>query len=92
MKILDVVDKISDLYRKERERIRTMGNEADAICHELRIAQERDWADITVARRNELHSRLTNLEHQIELCTKRAEGISEVREMFLNIYGNDGDV
>lgn len=77
----EVIDMISTLYRGERSKLADMRNERMA----LQEAINTEWKYISVARRNDIHSRLDELCMQEEACRQRAEGMHDVREMFLEL-------
>ena len=76
---------ISTLYRGERSMLADMRNEQMALQEELQEAINTEWKYISVARRNDIHSRLDELCIQEEACRQRAEGMHDVREMFLEL-------
>lgn len=84
MKLNEVIDNISELYRAELKQIRNMHLQVMELQDELRKAGESDWKNISVARRNDIHSCLTDINHRIDIHTRRAEGIDAVRELFLD--------
>lgn len=88
MKLIDlneIIDKISVLYREEQATLTDMNNEMMRLRIELKEARDDEYKHITVARRNDIRSRLDELYMLTAACEQRAAGIHDVREMLLNM-------
>lgn len=80
-----VIDRISVLYREEQAQLIDMNNEMMRLRIELKEARDDDYKHITVARRNDIRSRLDELYMLTAACEQRAKGIHDVLEMLLNM-------
>lgn len=92
MTILELIDKVSEMYRKDRDQINNMRLEQLQISDEFRAASEKEWETMSVARRNELHNRDAYLSRKIDVLTYHCEGISDVREMLLDMFENGEEI
>lgn len=91
MKMLDVIDKVSEMYRAERDYVSALEKERVSVYRLLCEAEETYGENITVARYQHLKNRFCYLEKEIELKTLYCEGISCVREMLMDM-GFDAEV
>ena len=86
MKLTDIINEVSGLYREDLRKITEMRTELMTLQDELRKAVDDEWQHITVARRNEIHSRIDILDRNIEKTVRQSEGISDVRELLFTFY------
>lgn len=91
MKMLDVIDKVSEIYRAERDYVSALEKERVSVYRLLCEAEETHGENITVARYQHLKNRFCYLEKEIDLKTQHCEGISCVREMLMDM-GFDAEV
>lgn len=91
MKMLDVIDKVSEMYRAERDYVSDLEKERVNVYRKLCEAEETYGKHITVAEYQHLKSRFNDLEREIDLKTQHYEGISCVREMLMDM-GFDTEV
>lgn len=85
VQITALVEKISELYRKELDEIQQKKyGELFLIEKELREVDSSDGTNITLARYNRLIKHRDELRHEIELKEQFAEGIAYAREILLD--------
>lgn len=90
MELIDVIARVSVLYRREMAKKTDTKAKIDAINKEFRAAVEKNWETMSVARRNELDYQRRDLEHEAKEHALRAEGMYEVREMLMDLLESEG--
>lgn len=91
MKMSEVIDKVSELYRAERDDVYDLDKERTYVYRKICEANRTYGKQITVAEYRSLQNKLHHLESEIELKTQHYEGISCVREMLMDM-GFDTEV
>ena len=85
MELTEVIDKISKMYRAELSVKRDTAAAIDEINKEFQAAQENDWESMSYKRWMELNHERSTLEQDKRYYAIRAEAISDIREMFLEL-------
>ena len=85
MKIKEIIDKVSEMYRAERKEIKELDDELRLVCRVLNEANYNKGENITLAEYNNLSQRKIFLEKEIELKAEHCDGISCVREYLMNL-------
>ena len=85
MKMEEVVQKVSDLYREQRGIESDMRAELRKIETELYEAESKRLTNITAAKYNELRARCEPLKNAIKMKDQYCEGISTVRELLMDL-------
>ena len=85
MKMEELVQKISELYREQRGIASDMGDRLREVEDELYDANYEGGKNITVARYNELKRESEALKQAIKMKAQYCEGISIVREMLMDL-------
>ena len=91
MKMEEIIDKVSELYREERKRSMRMRAELIDIENRLRRALYDKGRNISLCEYDELIKRKTELEKEYEAAIIFADGIFEAREVLMNL-GFDTEV
>ncbi len=90
MELIEVINKISTMYRAELKKKGDIALALAKINEEFTIAQENDWETMTHARYLELDRERDRLEQDKRYHAMRAVAMSDVREMFLELL--DGEM
>jgi hypothetical protein len=85
MKMREVIDGVSKLYRTERQEIDILRKELESIQNTITNAYQSDWKNISVAEYNQLKERYEAITHMINLKERYADGISCVREYLMDL-------
>ena len=85
MKMEEVVQKVSELYREQRGIESNMRDELRKVEAELYDADYESGKNITVARYKELERNRENLKNAIKMKDQYCEGISIVRELLMDL-------
>ena len=88
MKMKEIVDKVSDLYRDqlgERFDLQQRRIDIHKILNEAHLTK---YENITVAEYNSLQTELKYLDKQIDMKDQFCEGISCVRELLMDLGFN----
>ena len=85
MKVKEIVDKVSVVYRAERDKEYDLRAELRPILDAIEEAKRTQYEHITVAEYNNLINKKEWLESQIKLKNQYCEGISCVREMLMDL-------
>lgn len=85
MKMLDVINRISVMYRTECDYVYNLEKERMDIYQKICEANATHGKQITVNEYRSLQNKLHRLESEIELKTQHYEGISCVREMLMDM-------
>ena len=85
MKMEEVVQKVSELYREQRGIESDMRVELRKVEAELYDADYESGKNITVARYKELERNRENLKNVIKMKDQYCEGISIVRELLMDL-------
>lgn len=85
MKMESLIQKISEMYRKEINKESDLQRELWSVECSLAEAEKTDGENITLAEYNNLLSRKERLTKEIELIQQYQEGISDVREMLMDL-------
>ena len=91
MKMCDIIEKVSELYRQERKKLmttRVLLNEAEQKLSDVHHGK---GEDITFREYEELIKRKVELEKEYEAAIKFADGIFEAREVLMDL-GFDTEV
>jgi hypothetical protein len=86
MKLTDIINEVSGLYREDLRKITEMRTELMTLQDELRKAADNGWENISVARRGEINSQIQILDRNIEKTVRHSEGVSDVRELLFTFY------
>lgn len=85
MKLIDVINMASALYREEKQKELDVSTKINDINKEFQEAVRNDWETMSVARRNELSWERDVLERELLSHSERADGMHDMREMLLNL-------
>lgn len=91
MKMEELVQKVSVIYREERGKEYDLRAELRQVEAELYEAERKGGENITLARHNELTTKREWLKHELSKKEQYCEGISCVREMLMDL-GFDTEV
>lgn len=91
MQMKEIIDKVSELYRNELKSIQDMLKEFNDVSAELAKADRERGENITLARYQYLKARKMALRNEIDLLRSYCDGISEVRELLMDL-GFDTEV
>ena len=91
MKMEEIIDKVSELYREERKESMRMRAELIDIENRLRTALHDKGRNISLYEYDELTKRKMELEKEYEAAIKFSDGIFEAREVLMDI-GFDTEV
>lgn len=91
MKIEELVDKVSAIYRAERDEVYKLKQELNSIERSLMEAKETNFENISHADYQAFVTRGTILKQNICLKTEHYKGISCIREMLMDL-GFDTDI
>lgn len=91
MKMLELIEKVSEVYRDERGKECDLQTELWHIKQSLAEAEETGGEKITLAEYTALTAREKELTKEIELKKQYYEGISCVREMLMDL-GFDSEI
>ena len=85
IRIREIVEKVSKLYRDERGKVSDLSDKLDTICLEL-YKHERDGGkNITVAEYENLKMQKHLLEQNKKLQAKYCDGIFAARELLMDL-------
>jgi hypothetical protein len=85
MKMHEIIDKVSVLYREELKKTDSKRDELYSILNTLEKVHESKGKDITVAEYNNLLKRKDELIEEIKLNRQYCDGISCVRELLMDL-------
>lgn len=85
MKMIDIINKVTALYRKEQNEVVKMSNERLSIEQALYEAQKNKYENITAAEYMAMTSRKAVLDDLIRLKEHHCLGISDAREVLFNM-------
>ena len=88
MKMKEIVDKVSDLYRDQLGERFDLQQRRIEINKALNEAHLTKYENITVAEYNSLQTELKYLDKQIDMKDQFCEGISCVRELLMDLGFN----
>lgn len=91
MKMIDIIQKVSEVYREEREKISKLQKELTNINNSLEEVKRTNGENITYAEYYKLIERRHIITKTIEPMEQYCEGISCVREMLMDL-GFDTDI
>ena len=91
MKMEELIEKVSDLYREERRKLYDIKKELQQVESELYDADYNGGENITFARYKELTHNRESLKQSYCLKEHYCEGISSVREMLMD-FGFDEEI
>lgn len=91
MKIYDIIEKVSELYREEREKMMRTRAQLNVAEQKLSDVHHGKGEDITFREYEELIKRKTELEKEFEAALKFTDGIFEAREVLMDL-GFDTEV
>lgn len=91
MQMLELVQKISIVYREERDKVNDIRKELWDIEEELIKVERTNGKNITLEEYRKLTRRIEELTREVDLKEQYCEGISYVREMLMNL-GFDTDI
>lgn len=91
MKMKELVDKVSVMYRAERDEVYKLRQELNSIECSLMEAKETNFENISHADYQAFITRSEYLRQEIRLRTQHYEGISCVREMLMD-FDFDTDI
>lgn len=85
MKMIDIINEVTALYRKERGEVVKMSNERLSIEQALYEAQKEEYKNITAAAYMEMTARKAILDDMIRFKEHYCLGISDAREILFNM-------
>ena len=85
MRMNTIIEKVSDMYRTERNVVNVLQKELNAIEIALRDINKTSSKHISLKEYNHLVSRKEELMKTIALKTKHYEGIHDVRELLMDL-------
>lgn len=88
MKMTDVIQGVSEIYRAKRSELTTLQKELDYVKIEINKAMENNGENITYERYTYLINRRDELIKEISLKIKFADGIAYAREYLMDIGFN----
>ena len=91
MKMIELIGKVSALYREERNKAMKMRTELIDIENRLKTALHDKGRNISLYEYDELTKRKMELEKEYEAAIKFSDGIFEAREVLMNL-GFDTEV
>ena len=91
MKMKDVIDRVSELYREELAKERDLYNEECDIHRAILNADYDGRENISFAEYNRLTDKLESIQNAIDIQRQYCNGISCVRELLME-FGFDIDV
>lgn len=91
MKMSELIEKVSEVYRDERGKEYDLQTELLDIKQSLAEADETGGEEITLAKYTALTAREKELTREIELKKQYYEGISCIREMLMDL-GFDSEI
>lgn len=91
MQMLELVQKMSIIYREERDKVNEMRKELWDIEEELLKVERTNGKNITLEEYRKLTRRIEELTREADLKEQYCEGISCVREMLMD-FGFDTDI
>ena len=91
MKMIDIIEKVSELYRAECGKQYDLGRELLSVNMSLAEAEEHHYENMTAAEHMRLTMRRSILEGQIEQKKMYCLGISDTRELLIDMV-SDFDV
>ena len=86
--MIDIIDKISELYRTEQGKVVAMSQERLSIEMSLIDAEKTHYENITVAEHQYLTMRKSVLDDQIELKNLYCQGIHDTRELLMDMVSS----
>ena len=91
MQMIELVQKISIIYREERDKVSEMRKKLWDIEEELLKVERTNGKNITLEEYRKLTRRIEELTREVDLKEQYCEGISCVREMLMDL-GFDTDI
>lgn len=91
MKMKEIIEKVSELYREERGKEYDLQQELNDVSTELAEADHERGENITLARYQYLRARKMALRNEIDLLRSYYNGMSAVRELLMDL-GFDTEV
>lgn len=85
MKMKELIDKVSVMYRTERDEVYELRQKLNSIERSLMEAKETKFENISHADYESLTTMSESLRQEIRLKTQHYEGISCVREMLMDL-------
>ena len=85
MKMMDVIEKISELYRLEQNSILSMRQEKQCVEFLLMEAEEKHYENITAAEYKRLTLKKTILDNEIKNKKTYCQGIFDTRELLMDM-------
>lgn len=91
MKMMELIEKVSEVYRDERGKEYDLQTELSSVKQSLAEAEKTHGEKITHAEYTALVAREKELARKIELKKQYYEGISYIREMLMDL-GFDSEI
>lgn len=91
MKMRNVIDHVSEIYREECIKIKALRKELNNVLCELMNIDYTKGENVSLARYNYLIEQRKHLEREIDLKSQYSDGISCVREYLMDL-GFDTEV
>ena len=88
MKMMDVIEKISELYRLEQNSILSMRQEKQCVEFLLMEAEEKHYENITAAEYKRLTLKKTTLDNEIKNKKTYCQGIFDTRELLMDMVSS----
>jgi hypothetical protein len=85
MKMRDVIDMVSEVYRDERGKVADLQDELRVINRDIDNAEKENWANVTIAEYKRMLNKQASLREEIQNKTNYYDGISFVREMLMDL-------
>ena len=88
MKMIDIIDKVSELYRAEQNNILAMRQEEQCVEFLLMEAEEKHYENITAAEYKRLTLKKTTLHNEIKNKKTYCQGIHDTRELLMDMVSS----
>lgn len=85
MKMLDIIENISELYRNERGIESDLHNQIVSVRRRLSDAEAKGWGDMSVSEYNNLNNTLEVLSAEMNYQRKYCDGIAAAREVLMDL-------
>ena len=85
IKMKDLIDEMSELYRAERKKGRSIYEEYLSVVETLNQHKKDDWRTITVAKHAKLENERDTLEKEWKSQEKYCDGIFDARELLMSL-------
>ena len=88
MKMIDIINKVSELYRAEQNSLLAMRQEKQCVEFLLVEAEEKHYENITAAEYKRLTLKKTTLDNEIKNKKMYCQGIYDTREFLMDMVSS----